>query len=159
MPELKRKKRIRRTREQIEAERERKRLDKLSHEATKTEVYDHLRIRKEARDRVPGALDVLDKIMHFDSFELRIRQEERQKILSALREFNCEAVIIRKIEMLEGPELFANKSNPTISQMLDAAKLIFERAGDRPGVAPASDDGVVFDYLVMDSSSMPEIPN
>lgn len=156
MPELKTgKKRHRRSKKQIEQDRENKRIALLSHEATKEEVYDHLRIRKEARDRVPGALDVLDKIMHFDAFELRVRTEEREKILALCKGRGYDS-LIRDINGLGQPELSANKSNPTITQMLDAAKLIFERAGDRPGIAPPSDENVTEDYLVLDSSVMPK---
>jgi hypothetical protein len=134
---------------------EQKRLLELS----KKEVYDHAYIRKEARDRVPNVLEVFDKIMHFDGFEIRIRNDERTRLLAFLKESACEDFIIRKVEELYEPKLIPDKANPSISQIIEVGKIIFERAGDRPATAPPADDDQVFDYLQMDINVMPQMPN
>jgi hypothetical protein len=148
--------RIRRTPEQIASEKKMKALAQQAQELVKEEIYDHVRIRKEARDRVPNALIVLDNIMHFDAFELRVKTEILEQIYALCRDRGYNE-LIEEIRELGEPKNTDHKTNPTITQMLDAAKIIFERAGDRPATAPPADDGVVSDYLVMDSSALPKI--
>ena len=148
MPEVK----VKRTRNRLTNA---QKQDKLIAEQAKNEVYDHLKIRKEARVRVPGALDVLDKIMSFDAFELRIRAEERLRVVDELKKFGCDKKIIEKVEALAEPIL---NHEASVQQMLKAAELILDRAGDKPAVAPPSTDNIVFDYLEMNPTIMPKAP-
>lgn len=153
------KKRTRRTREQIESDKKLAALEQEVKTLQEEEVYDHVKIRKESRDRVPTAFDVLDKVMNFDAFENRVKEFFLARIAKILSDHNVERHVVREVEMLAAVLIPPTKDAPTIAQMMKAAELIFDRAGDKPATAAPADDGVIHDYLEMGGNSMPRMPN